>query len=116
MTAMSDVRCGKCGRRYGYQGEPLDCPPCPKCGATPPHDNLKHDQGIIDEFRSFLAEWATRKQLARPGRVRMAAGLTKGQAAKITGIERHRLHDIESGVAEPTVDESRAMAEAYGIA
>jgi endogenous inhibitor of DNA gyrase (YacG/DUF329 family) len=34
MAAFVDVRCGKCGKRYGWHGSAQDDPGCPKCQQT----------------------------------------------------------------------------------
>jgi DNA-binding XRE family transcriptional regulator len=115
MPAMIDVRCRHCRKRYGYCGEPRDCPACPYCSAEPDRAALDHDQEQMDEFRTWLSEWKDRKKLARPGRVRMAAGLSLGQAAKLLGVGRELLAKVETGEVEPSADLTARMAETYGI-
>ena len=112
---MIDLRCAACGKRYGYAGEPADRVPCPRCGHEPDPTAAAHDQAILDEFRELLHEWRDRKTLVKPGRQRMAAGLTRGQAAKVLGVSREALADIEEGRAGLSAELAKAMAAAYGL-
>lgn len=55
---MMDRRC-LCGKRYGWKGKIVDCPPCPKCGKKPDMDVLLKDQATVDaaieEIKKFHA-------------------------------------------------------------
>jgi DNA-binding XRE family transcriptional regulator len=114
---MFDVRCSGCGKRYGFAAEAVTaCPPCPRCHAGPDRSALEADQAKIDEFREFLREWKDRGRLNRPGRIRVAAGLSFGQAVRLLGVDAQALRDIEAGRAEPSADLAAKMAETYGVA
>jgi ribosome-binding protein aMBF1 (putative translation factor) len=110
-----DLRCHACGHGYGYRGEPRDCPPCPRCKVPPERKDMGHDQEVMDEFRSFLRDWKERKTLARPGRVRMAAGLSLRQAAKLLDCDPTSLAEVEHGSAALTPELAAKMADAYGV-
>jgi ribosome-binding protein aMBF1 (putative translation factor) len=115
-AAMIDVACPHCGKKYGFAGRVIDCPPCPRCGKEPDRAGLEHDQAILDEFAEFAREWKERGRLVKPGRQRMAAGLTRRQAAKILGVDVLLLADVEAGRAEPGAELAAKMAAAYGFA
>lgn len=54
---MCDASCPKCGKRFGWAGGPLRCPPCPRCGHEIDRAALEHDQAEIDRAReSMLAD------------------------------------------------------------
>lgn len=54
--AMIDVRCRKCGEKFGWRGRFADAPPCPKCGAPVDPDEAARNDAELD--RSIeMASW-----------------------------------------------------------
>jgi hypothetical protein len=49
-----DMKCSRCGKRYGWLGDPQDIPPCPICSYRPDPEAIQHDAEIIREFQDFL--------------------------------------------------------------
>ena len=95
-TAMSDVSCPKCRKRFGWRGDLKDRPPCPRCGHQVDAAVLAADQACLDEFATLLATLpgdATPSMLMRK---RQLAGLSIGQAAVRLEISRSTLELIES--------------------
>ncbi len=110
MPSMIDVSCPKCSRRFGWCGEMIDRPPCPRCGHQLPVDALGEDQVEVDAFRRLLAS-RERSDLQNQ---RIAAGLTLRQAAKLLSITPSLLADCEWGRCELSADLAQAMARLYG--
>lgn len=109
---MIDVSCPGCRKRYGFSGEIIDCPPCPRCGKAPDRDALESDQKKMDGFRELLRTLPAKHNCARQ---RQAAGLTAGQAAKVLGVTPEELHGIEQGPHPLTADMRAKMIRAYGL-
>jgi hypothetical protein len=112
MQGFYDVCCAKCRRKYGFSGRFSDQPPCPRCGHKTDPVALAEDQKKIDEYRELLCR--------RPVpivcyRQRVAAGLGLGQGAKILGLTRQELADIELGRAKMPEGMAEKMAVAYGL-
>lgn len=54
MGAFMDTTCRKCGKRFGWVGNSVDRPPCPKCGGMVDIVALKADDEEINRFRDLL--------------------------------------------------------------
>lgn len=52
---MCDALCSRCKKRYGWQGQPEDIPPCPRCGYQEEQYIVTRDTKVIQEFREYLA-------------------------------------------------------------
>jgi ribosome-binding protein aMBF1 (putative translation factor) len=112
MPAMIDVRCAQCGRRYGFCGRMADCPACPHCGAEPDRAELAATGAKLAETRRLLLSNPTQEICQRQ---RVLAGLSLGQAAKLLGMERRVLADIEDGRAPLPAELAARMAAVYGV-
>jgi DNA-binding XRE family transcriptional regulator len=89
-------------------------PDCPRCGAKPDRVALERDQYEMDQFRELLAEMKERiPGWSRWRKVRIAAGLTLGQAARLLGVERMTLGLIEQGEASALPSLAKSMATCY---
>lgn len=57
MPAFVDGTCPKCQMRFGWSGDMIDRPPCPKCGHQLPREELlavdKELQAAEDEIIAF---------------------------------------------------------------
>ena len=110
-----DASCPQCRRRFGWHGRIGDRPSCPHCGHKPAQATLDRVALRVEEFKLLMRTHpakATGKQLAAQ---RAAAGLTLGQAARILGVERIHLCQIEEDVATLPPELAERMIEAYGL-
>lgn len=114
MGAMIDVQC-KCGKRMGWYGRFVDRPACPKCGDRPPQESLEETDRRMDHDRQLFETHPQRATLEQLWELRVKAGLTLRQAAKVLGVEAKELSDVEWGRTHGTLELMQAMAEAYGI-
>lgn len=112
MPAFIDVRCAKCGRKYGWFGEIMDQPNCPKCGHPPDKEKLKTDEAHFKEIEELLLS-RPHKNIAR--KQRKLAGLTIGQASKLLEIDVLQLAAIERGEVELTEDIKNMMSQIYQV-
>ena len=48
-----DTTC-KCGKRFGWQGDLTDMPPCPRCGNRPDAESLANDEAELRRFEDYL--------------------------------------------------------------
>lgn len=113
MPSMIDVRCAACGKRYGFCGEMIDQPPCPKCGREPDRAEIAKVQAQMDEAQRLML---LHPRDAKPNdlqRQRVQAGLTLHQAARQLGIEARLLADYENGRTQLSAELAQTMAELY---
>jgi predicted nucleic acid-binding Zn-ribbon protein len=61
MPAFNDASCPKCGRRFGWVGEMIDRPPCPKCGHQIPKEELQEADEEMEKFRQLLRDRKAKK-------------------------------------------------------
>ena len=54
MGALVDATCPKCRKRFGWAGEMIDRPPCPRCGHQLPLEELKAADEEMEVFRQQL--------------------------------------------------------------
>jgi endogenous inhibitor of DNA gyrase (YacG/DUF329 family) len=54
MPSLCDATCPRCGKRFGWSGEPGARPPCPRCGHQIDPAVLAHDQAEIDMAREQM--------------------------------------------------------------
>src|ERR1700737_4030596 len=101
MAAMIDVSCPKCNKRFGWGGDMVDRPPCPKCGYRPPQSELEAADKEMEAFALRLLTHPKNADLATRRQQRVDAGLTLRQAAKLLGVTPSTLSDVEWGRAEP---------------
>lgn len=113
---MIDAQCSKCGKRYGWQGEVADQPPCPRCGHKPDPAKLAADHALIRESIALLKTHPKDATPAQLARMRVLAGLTLMQAARQLQKSPTLLEAIEEG-STPIADcqeLAAKMAEVYG--
>jgi len=115
-TGYFDASCPSCFKRFGWHGGIMDCPPCPRCNHQIDRETLEHDQKVMDEFREFLSEhpMSTKGRTMRV-RMRRAAGLSRGQAAKGLGITLSELDAMENEQADPLPTLNARMIDFYGL-
>jgi DNA-binding transcriptional regulator YiaG len=97
---MIDATCPKCKKRIGWQGSMLDQPACPRCGTQAQVEDLSALQQLLDQDHRLIA---THPRDASPRdlqTMRVMAGLSLGQAARLIGIERRDLERFEAGDME----------------
>ena len=57
MPAFYDARCKKCDKKFGWTGQLIDRPPCPRCGDKgPPLSELKKTQEEMDAMEKAILE------------------------------------------------------------
>ncbi len=108
-----DASCHYCGHRIGWIGGVWDQPVCPKCHHLPNHKAME-----IENFRELMREMIVTGNAAenpKLARIRTAAGLSAGQAARLLGIEKQHLISMEIGTTEITPAISKMMRELYGM-
>jgi DNA-binding XRE family transcriptional regulator len=111
---MCDAACPRCGKRYGWVGEPMTCPECPYCGYKPQKDGLMQDAEIVRGFREWLTERTDSHASKMPRtRLRHASGFSIGQAAVLLGVTRDVLVAIEAEIADPLPWLHRKMIQLY---
>lgn len=114
MNAMIDVRCEKCRKRFGWQGDLTSRPPCPGCGFRPDPAELRAAQDRLDEDHRLMSLHPGKATADELRRQRVMAGLTLHQAAGEIGVPARTLADFENQRATPNATEAAAMARAYG--
>jgi DNA-binding XRE family transcriptional regulator len=114
VNAFIDVRCKKCGHRFGFQGDMTKQPPCPKCGHQESAEWLARVQAGLDEDHRLMLLHPSKATADELRRQRVLVGLTLHQAASFAGIPAKTISDIENGRATPTPAEARELSKAYG--
>lgn len=111
---MIDVQC-KCGKKIGWTGKFVDCPPCPRCGYRPPGEELaKADTQMEEDRRLLLANpLHASGQILRNQRV--AAGLGLRQAAKLLDVYPLYLSEVEQGRQKLPTELAEKMADLYQV-
>jgi ribosome-binding protein aMBF1 (putative translation factor) len=114
MNAMIDVQCA-CGKRFGWQGNFADRPPCPRCGARPPQAELDASDlnSEEDEQRRRTDPLCAAGDVLRQQRV--DAGLSLRQAATKLEVGPAVLSSWEQGRARVPESYARKMVELYGL-
>ena len=115
MNAMIDVSCPKCGRRFGWCGEMINRPPCPRCGHQLPREELEKADAEMKAMQEMLLTHPRDASADMRRKQRIAAGLTLMQAAKLLGLSMTELSRIERGVMLPDETLLAKMSEVYGV-
>lgn len=127
MPAFVDITCTRCGRRYGYLGEPASPPPCTHCGYVPPVSSA--DVAAVEDFKRQLVRLADEKTvkmaMARATapnvsghklqRLRLDACLTFGQVARGSGIAVERIAAFEGDRVKPTPEELLRIMQVFQL-
>jgi DNA-binding transcriptional regulator YiaG len=90
-----------------------DRPDCPRCFAKPDPAALESDAAKIDDFRRLIALKPAEAAPSDLKKMRVQAGLTLGQAARLLGIERATLAACEAGLTQLGQEEASKMSELY---
>lgn len=54
MSSFNDATCPKCGKRFGWQGNMVDKPQCPKCGHTDDPAELAEADAEMERIKKEL--------------------------------------------------------------
>lgn len=54
MPGMFDARCQECGKRFGWCGELVDRPPCPRCRHRVSLEDLQVEQARLEHRQELL--------------------------------------------------------------
>jgi DNA-binding XRE family transcriptional regulator len=115
MTAMIDVQCPKCARRFGWGGKMVDHPGCPRCGYRPPQEALERSDRDAEAFGQRLRTAPALAEAETLRLQRVDSGLTLRQAARLLRVTPTHLSDIESGRLRPSAELAEHMAKVYGL-
>jgi hypothetical protein len=113
MSAFIDVRCPECDRKFGWFGEFIDRPPCPKCGHRLPKSELEEIQAKMDEQERLMELRLADGTIEDRRLKRVQSGLTLRQAAKLAGIVASRLSNYENGREDLTPEELAKLDALY---